>query len=225
MVESVGLELVTVQTNLWEIVSGRWYPIGAGLSSVLHLLGARFGTGLIPGTTSYRHLVFPLGSSPVSDVMLGSTSFEIVHDGAGDERFEKIRHLANWDEALDDLRVCLADPQHHRNCGRCLKCMLDDPELPRARRHPEMLRVAPVGGGHPRLGTVASEQPVYVQEAQTLVDEATARAGRRALGRRLRRKLRVIRTKQGIRAAAPTWSRKVADAHRWANKRLRNLRR
>ena len=152
-----GSSFVTVQTNVWEVVETRAYPIGAGLSSVLHLLGGRFGTGLIPGTTSYRHLVFPLGSSPVSDGLLGSRNFEVVHDGAVDERFDKLRHLANWDEALDLLRVCLADPQHHRNCGHCQKCMLAILSLPGARRHAEMLRDAPVRGRDPRVGADAHE--------------------------------------------------------------------
>ncbi len=225
MVESVGLDLVTVQTNLWEIVSGRWYPIAAGLSSVLHLLGARFGAGLIPGTTSYRHLVFPLGSSPVSDVMLGSTSFEIVHDGAGVERFEKLRHLASWDEALDDLRVCLSDPQHHRNCGHCLKCMLTILSFrvldvtPRCFESPpseaEILEWVPSLPSH----------PVYVQEAQTLVDEAAARGVDERWVRVMRRKLRVIHAKQGIRTIAPAWSDRATAAHRWVDQRRRNRRR
>lgn len=223
MVESVGLELVTVQTNLWEIVS-RPYPIAAGLSSVLHLLGARFGTGLIPGTTSYRHLVFPLGSSPVSDVMLGSTSFEIVHDGAGDERFEKIRALANWDEALADLRVCLADPQHHRNCGRCLKCMLTILSFRVLDVTPRCFESLPSEAAILDWVPSLPSNSVYVQEAQTLVDEATTRGVDEPWVGALRRKLRAIRTKEGIRALAPTWSRKVADAHRWANGRLRKSR-
>ena len=224
MVESVGLELLTVQTNLWEFVGGRSYPIAAGLSSVLHLLGARFGTGLIPSTTSYRHLVFPLGSSPVSDVMLGSASFEIVHDGAGDERFEKIRALANWDEALVDLRVCLADPHHYRNCGHCMKCMLAILSFRVLDVTPRCFESLPSEAAILEWVPSFPTNPVLVQEAQTLVDEAATRGVDEPWVGALRRKLRVIRTKQSIRTAAPTWSRKVADAHRWANERLRRSR-
>jgi hypothetical protein len=225
MVESVGLDLVTVQTNLWEVVSGRWYPIGAGLSSVLHLLGARFGTGLIPGTTSYRHLVFPLGSSPVMDVMLGSDSFEILHDGAGVERFEKLQHLANWDAALDDLRVCLADPQHHRNCGKCLKCMLMVASFRVLGVTPRCFESLPSPQAILEWAPSLPSSPVYVQEAQTLVDEAASRGLDEPWVRALRRRLRVITTKRAIRAAAPTWSGRVAAAHRWANGSLQKLRR
>ncbi|MEX1007822.1 MAG: hypothetical protein WD271_08245, partial [Acidimicrobiia bacterium] len=217
MVESVGLDLVTVQTNLWELVGGRSYPIAAGLSSVLHLLGARFGTGLIPGTTSYRHLVFPLGSSPVSDVMLGSTSLEIVHDGAGEERFEKLRHLANWDEALDDLRVCLADPQHHRNCGRCLKCMLTILTFRVLDVTPRCFESLPSEAAILEWVPSLPSHPVYVQEAQTLVDEAAARGLDERWVRAMRRKLRVIHAKQGIRTVAPAWSDRATTAHRWVN--------
>jgi hypothetical protein len=221
MVESVGLDLVTVQTNLWEVVGASWYPIAAGLSSVLHVLGGRFGTGLIPGTTSYRHLVFPLGSSPVFDVMLGSDSFEILHDGAGVERFEKLRHLADWDEALDDLRVCLADPQHHRNCGECLKCMLTAASFRVLGVAPRCFESLPSPEAILEWAPSLPSHPVYVQEAQTLVDEAASRGVNEPWVRALRRRLRVITTKRAIRAAAPTWSGRVAAAHRWANGRRR----
>jgi hypothetical protein len=64
-----------------------------------------------------------------------------------------------------------------------------------------------------------------VQEAQTLVDEAASRGVDEPWVRALRRRLRVITTKRAIRAAAPTWSGRVAAAHRWTNGQLRNLRR
>jgi hypothetical protein len=225
MVESAGLDLVTVQTNLWEVVETRAYPIAAGLSSVLHLLGARFGTGLIPGTTSYRHLVFPLGSSPVSDGLLGSRNLEVVHDGAVDERFDKLRHLASWDEALDLLRVCLADPQHHRNCGHCQKCMLAILSFRVLDVTPRCFETLPSEAAILEWVPTLTSHPVYVQEAETLVSEATARGLNDPWVRALRRTVRVKRAKQSIRAMTPVWSRRAATAHRWANERVRNLRR
>ena len=224
LVESAGLELVTVQTNVWEVVETRPYPIAAGLASALHLLGGRFGTGLIPGTTSYRHLVFPLGSSPVSDGLLGSRNFEIVHDGSREERFDKLRHLANWDEALDLLRVCLADPQHHRNCGHCQKCMLAILTFRVLDVTPRCFETLPSEAAILEWVPTLTSHPVYVQEAETLVGEATARGINDPWVRALRRTVQVKRTKQSIRAMAPVWSRRAASAHRWANERIRNLR-
>ena len=225
LVESVGLELVTIETNVWEVVETRAYPIAAGLSSALHLLGGRFGTGLIPGTTSYRHLVFPLGSSPVSDGLLGSRNFEIVHDGAREERFDKLRHLANWDEALDLLRVCLADPQHHRNCGHCQKCMLAILTFRVLDVVPRCFETLPSEAAILAWIPTLTSSPVYVQEAETLVGEATARGINEPWVRALRRTVQVKRAKQSIRALAPVASRRATSAHRWVSARLRDLRR
>ena len=224
MLDSLGLDLVTVRTNVFAVAGGRDYPIAAGLASGFHLLGARFGTGLVPSTTSYRHLVFPLGSSPVSDALLGSDRLEVVHDGAGDERFDKIAQLATWDEALDSLRVCLSDPQHHRNCGRCVKCMM-------------LLLTFRVLGVTPRcfdtppsddeiLAWIPSlpSRPLDVQDAWTLVEQAARRGIDEPWTRALRRKLLVIRTKEAVRRGAPAWSARVTDVHRRVARALRSRR-
>ena len=66
---------------------------------------------------------------------------------------------------------------------------------------------------------------MYVQEAETLVGEATARGINDPWVRALRRTVQVKRAKQSIRAIAPVWSRRAASTHRWANEQVRKLRR
>lgn len=117
----VGVELIEVASNIRNHVRDWEMEHGAALAAVLSLFSGRFGTGLIPATAPYR-LMFPWGSNPLSDPMLGGT-FEIRHDSAAVQRFEKLKALTRWPTALQRLRVCW---QNHRtpaqNCGRCAKC-------------------------------------------------------------------------------------------------------
>jgi len=214
MTDSAGVSLLTVETNLWEIVDSRVYPIAAGLASVLHLLGDRFGAGLIPSTAGYRHLLYPLGSTPMTDVLLGSASVDIVHDGAVAERFDKLAALAAWDEALVSLRFCLTDPQHHRNCGRCQKCMLALLTFRVLGVEPRCFDQLPTDDEIVRWVPSLPNNPLYVQEARTLLDEATRRGVDEPWTRALRRRVTTIRIKESVRALAPTWSRHAVDTHR-----------
>ncbi|MFA5886021.1 MAG: hypothetical protein WDA60_19380, partial [Acidimicrobiia bacterium] len=124
IVDSRGLEFVTVATNAWELPVSVPHFTGMGVAAALHTLGGRFGAGLIPSTAAYEDLVVPLNTSPVSDWLLGASRFEIVHSGALFNRFEKLRVLTDWPEAMANLRVCLLDPRRDHNCGKCNKCML-----------------------------------------------------------------------------------------------------
>lgn len=123
MTDSLGVELVSVGTNIREF--NRPWPSfhGPALASALTLLSVRSSAGLIASSGSYFPLVLPWGSDPISDPLLGSESFEIRHDGAGATRTEKLQALASWPEAMDSLRVCWSGPRNDRNCGTCRKCV------------------------------------------------------------------------------------------------------
>jgi hypothetical protein len=213
-VGDVGLDLLTVQTNMWEVARGRAYPIGAGLASVLHLLGGRFTTGLIPATMTYDHLV-PLGSSPVSDNLLGGRSFTVEHDGAATERFDKIRALSGWEAARRDLRVCLYSGERDRNCGRCTKCVFAILAFRLLGDAPPCFDRMPDTGEVLRIVRSVPSNPVYLQEATRLANEAVARGVDDDWVRALRRRLWSMRTKDAVRGVAPRWSSRVTDAHRW----------
>ena len=38
-------------------------------------------------------------------------------------RLDKLRIIADWDVALDHMRVCLANVPDELNCGKCEKCV------------------------------------------------------------------------------------------------------
>jgi hypothetical protein len=123
MLRSIDLPIITVTTNAWELNGTGTHFSAMGVSAALHVLGGGFGGGLVASTASYDALLFPLDSTPASDPMLGGRSFELVHYGAAYNRLEKIRRLAQWDEAISNLRFCLEQPAIDGNCGRCQKCL------------------------------------------------------------------------------------------------------
>jgi hypothetical protein len=118
--DEAGIELIEVATNIRTHLPDWEMEHGAALASVLCLFAGRFGAGLIPATAPYQ-LMFPWGSNPVTDPMLGG-AFEVLHDSAGVLRFEKLRALVRWPAALERLRVCWSSRDPARNCGRCAKC-------------------------------------------------------------------------------------------------------
>ena len=71
----------------------------------------------------YEALRLPWGSNPVTDPMLGSAAFPIVHDGCDLARWEKAELVADWPEAGKYLRVCWEGDRLDRNCGRCMRCV------------------------------------------------------------------------------------------------------
>jgi len=76
----------------------------------------------IAGAYDYAHLVFPCGSNPITDGMMSSDSFQIVHDGAALDKMEKLGQIQKWPEALKYLRVCYLG-RYAGNCCRCFKCV------------------------------------------------------------------------------------------------------
>ena len=123
MLTSLGIELIPVETNFRE-VGGTWEDAhGAGLASALSLLQGRFRTGMIASSYIYSSLVLPCGSNPVTDGLMSSAAFQIVHDGAAVHKVDKLREISQWPEAMQYLRVCWSGEQKDRNCCRCQKCV------------------------------------------------------------------------------------------------------
>ena len=126
MLESVGVDLIPVKTNM-EIMWHDWLDVHhartAILASCLMLLQRKFSAGIIGSSFPYNHLILPMHSNPITDRLLSSDSFKIVHDGAEFSRFEKLRYLLNWPDALKYLRVCERNDQRDSNCCQCEKCV------------------------------------------------------------------------------------------------------
>ncbi|MFC2043174.1 hypothetical protein ACFLUA_03375 [Chloroflexota bacterium] len=126
MLKSVGLDLIPVKTNL-EIMWHDWLDVHhartAILASCLMLLQRKFSAGIIGSSFPYNHLILPMHSNPITDRFLSSDSFKIIHDSAEFSRFEKLRYLLNWSDALKYLRVCERNDHRDSNCCRCEKCV------------------------------------------------------------------------------------------------------
>jgi hypothetical protein len=123
MLASLGVELIAIATNFRELKQDWEDAHGTGIASCLMLFQKGYGAGIIASSDPYDALNLPYGSNPVSDWLLSSKAFQIVHDGASFNRLEKIREIVNWPEALKNLRVCWEGSQKDRNCGRCEKCI------------------------------------------------------------------------------------------------------
>jgi hypothetical protein len=124
MLESLAVPLILMHTNIRSLSPNWEISHGTAVAAVLTLLSGKFSTGLIPATGTYDLPLTPWGSNPLTDPMLGSRSFEIVHHGARASRLDKVRLLCNWDKAVKQLRFCFQNTPSDGNCGRCMKCIL-----------------------------------------------------------------------------------------------------
>jgi len=125
LLDSLGMTLIPMTTNLRSI---RQPPVDAGgafLASCLMLLQERYVAGLIASTYSYAHLFLPFGSNPLTDRMMSSGAFNIHHDGAKVTRIQKLKAISEWPEAMQYLRVCTGRKaaERDKNCCRCEKCI------------------------------------------------------------------------------------------------------
>jgi hypothetical protein len=129
MLDSLGMTLIPMTTNLKTIEGESRFTFQSFLNSCLTLLQGGFSTGISGSSSTYRNLLYqwalPYGSNSISDPYLCSNSFPIQIDGAGFNRFEKAQALADWPEAMQNLRVCLGrdGKNRDRNCCRCEKCV------------------------------------------------------------------------------------------------------
>lgn len=123
--DAAGVHLVTVETNIRSIgLAERWpYTYVPALSSCLHLFDDRHDVGIIGSDEPYVALIIPWGSNPITNPLLSSGRFHIKYDSGGFTRTQKVKALATWSPALENLRVCWQGPKTGKNCGRCEKCI------------------------------------------------------------------------------------------------------
>jgi hypothetical protein len=124
MLSSLGIELIPMATNFREVIPINWEDTFAtALASCMILLQKGYTKGLIPSSFPYNALAFPYGSNPITDALLSSKTFQIIHDGAAFTRLEKIKAISSWKEASQNLRICWEGKQKDSNCCRCEKCV------------------------------------------------------------------------------------------------------
>lgn len=139
----LGVTLIPVYTNLYldyrdddaEDDFRFWlYQFGgAALAAVAQAFGRRITVASIAcaddiPTLARRGLVQlkPWGSHPLLDPNFSSVDVRVQLDGLTRTRFEKVQLLADWEIALQHIRVCNQQKLYTRdllNCGRCEKCI------------------------------------------------------------------------------------------------------
>ena len=122
---ALGLPLVEVETDIRafsdELLSWPDYH-GSALASVALLLAPAFETIYLPATMTYA-LLDPLGSHPLLDPLWSTEDVEVVHEGLGATRIEKLAAITEEPAARRWLRVCYRNHGGAYNCGRCEKCV------------------------------------------------------------------------------------------------------
>ena len=124
--DSLGSRLVPVRSNLKRMLPSWPNTHASALAAALSLFSRRFREGLIASSFHYRNLLGPrfgYGSTPLSDWLLSSHNFQIVHDFADERRVEKTKVLRECQVACEKIRVCWAGDDLSGNCGKCGKCV------------------------------------------------------------------------------------------------------
>jgi hypothetical protein len=122
---SLGKDVVEVETNIREMSDLHvvWPAYhGSVLGAIAHLHAGEFSRVIVASGVNYENL-FENGSHPLLDRLWGADRVEVVHDGAGLTRVEKLEELADSEVARRALRVCWRNPEDAYNCCRCEKCV------------------------------------------------------------------------------------------------------
>ncbi len=124
--QEAQIALIPVYTNIRHLCDDRdlWLNrfFGAVLAAVSHAFSKRIHLSYIASSYDVAHL-HPCGSHPLLDPFYSSHGVRIVHRDLALSRVDKIRQVIQWDTALQNLRVCLANVPDRLNCGRCEKCI------------------------------------------------------------------------------------------------------
>ncbi|MEE9447631.1 MAG: polysaccharide pyruvyl transferase family protein [Arenicellales bacterium] len=121
--KDVGIELISMATNLRDFDIDWQLGHVCTIAACMHLLSNGIKTGLVPSTLNYG-VLYPWGSTALTDPMHSSDQLRIETDGADYTRIDKVRLLKTWQRGIENIRFCwIAKPADH-NCGRCPKCTM-----------------------------------------------------------------------------------------------------
>ncbi len=120
----VGINLIPIKTNYRQIAKANWEDVfSTALVATLSNFKNVAGTCIVGSSEPYDSLVIPWGSSPITDHLLSSGEFVVMHDGASHSRTEKVKEISEWKMGVGNLRVCWQGDLKDRNCGVCEKCV------------------------------------------------------------------------------------------------------
>jgi hypothetical protein len=117
-----GVPLLRAATNL-RVVRQNWsHSSNATLAGIMGLFRTRCARGLLAVgfTTEEGMRWWP--QDVVDPPLLSSDAFPVAGDGYEADRFQKLVAIADWPQAMQDLRVCYRPGSWTTNCGECLKC-------------------------------------------------------------------------------------------------------
>jgi len=124
--QEAGITLIPVYTNIRYLDDDTDFFMdkfhGALLASVAHAFARRLTTVTIASTYDIPNLHPRWGSHPLLDSNYSSSDLRIRHDNLVFSRFEKTRLIADWDVALQNIKVCSYN-WPGINCGQCEKCI------------------------------------------------------------------------------------------------------
>lgn len=121
--QSLGLKKINVWTNMRPLTHQHWeMSFSAQLAACLHLLSGSFQYGIIGSSEPYSDMVLPWGSNPATNYLLSGASMEMVHDGAGYTRTEKVKRVSKHEPGVKFAKFCW-EGEPGKNCGICEKCI------------------------------------------------------------------------------------------------------
>ncbi len=122
--KDININLLPIYTNYRNISKCSWeHAFATALVATLSNFKYIAGTCIIGSSHEYKHLRFPWGSSPLTDHLLSSNSFKVLHDGSSHTRTEKVNEITEWAIGINNLRVCWEGEHQDSTCGKCEKCL------------------------------------------------------------------------------------------------------
>ena len=120
----LNVEITPIKTNFRELSKVTWvHSFACALVATLSNFKSVAGTCIVGSSEPYDSLIIPWGSSPITEHLLSSGEFNVIHDGACHSRTEKVAEIKEWKTGIQNLRVCWEGDLKDRNCGICEKCM------------------------------------------------------------------------------------------------------
>jgi len=123
VLQGTDVPLLCMRTNARDLGMDWEHSYGLQLGGCFLALQTRFSQAVKASGEPYEALVFPWGSTPMTDPLLSTAAMQMEHDGCESDRTEKVDWLARETGITTDLRVCWAGGDLSRNCGECEKCV------------------------------------------------------------------------------------------------------
>jgi hypothetical protein len=122
----LDLPLYTVVTNSKENGGVMAWPQSAIplTGAALAQFSGRYGVGLVSAGAPHGSPRFGISHPAVLDALVSNEFFQVVTDGGGFGRADKIEALLPFPVAIERIKTCWEGDDPSRNCGSCQKCVM-----------------------------------------------------------------------------------------------------